>query len=153
MSRIENLRTLRIFIFSIACMPWLGQVSAAQFETRSINPAVAGPWGALVADFNHDGKLDLVVSTCILTDQVSVMLGNGDGTFQPPVNYSTKGCAGTPVAGDFNADGNLDIVVPVYKYGKASGVDVLLGRGDGTFRPALYYPALPVAYPALPGDF
>jgi len=147
-------RNMAKLVLLVVCALSLGgRLMAQQFETRSISPAVAGPWGALVADFNHDGKLDLVVTTCIVADQVSIMLGNGDGTFRPPVNYSVEGCPGTPVTGDFNHDGNLDVVVPVYKYGKVSGVDVLLGRGDGTFQPPAYYPAPQVAYQALPGDF
>jgi len=153
MPRIENLRTLFIIVLSLACLPWLGQRANAQFETRSINPAVPAPEGALVADFNRDGKLDLVVSTCTAESRVSIMLGNGDGTFQPPVDYSVDPCPGTPVKGDFNHDGNLDIVVPVYYYDRVSGVDVLLGRGDGTFEPATYYPSPQIAYQVLPGDF
>ena len=80
----------------------------------------------MVADFNHDGKLDLVVTTCDVANQVSIMLGNGDGTFQPPVNYDVKACPDIPVAGDFNHDGNLDLAVAVFKYGKVSEIAVLL---------------------------
>jgi len=142
----------RMVILAV-CLLSLGGRSVAQFETRSINPAVPAPEGALVADFNRDGKLDLVVSTCTAESRVSIMLGNGDGTFQPPVNYSVDPCPGIPVTGDFNHDGNLDIVVPVYYYGRVSGVEVLLGRGDGTFQQATYYPAPQISYQVLPGDF
>jgi len=85
------------------------------------------------ADLNGDGKLDLVVVT--LSGSVSVFLGNGDGTFQKPVNYATF----EPVAvivGDFNGDGKLDLAVLC----QPSTVSVFLGNGDGTFRPAVNYP-------------
>jgi PKD repeat protein len=63
---------------------------------------------------------------------VSVLLGNGDGTFQAPGWYSTVGYNPRgPAVGDFNEDGNLDVGVGTYQW--PSGVSVLLGNVDGTF--------------------
>ncbi len=62
---------------------------------------------------------------------VSVLLANGDGTFQPAINTPT-GTAYAIASGDFNGDGNTDLIVT----GKGS-ISILLGNGDGTFQPPL----------------
>jgi hypothetical protein len=80
----------------------------------------------VVADVNHDGKLDVIVAF----SAVSVLLGNGDGTFQDEVDYTFGGDAADFAGGDVDHDGNLDIVVSAPQSGE---VKVLLGRGDGTF--------------------
>ena len=63
-----------------------------------------------VADFNGDGKADLVVVDYVdgYADGVSVLLGNGDGTFQTAMNYNSVGNLQTfsVAVGDFNGDGN-----------------------------------------------
>jgi hypothetical protein len=108
-----------------------------------------------VADLNHDGNLDIVVANgaCpdgVCTDEVSVLLGNGDGTFQDPVSYAVPADVGSLVLGDFNGDGKLDIAMTNRAINSASACDcigVLLGNGDGTFQePAIItYP--PAGYP------
>jgi hypothetical protein len=76
---------------------------------------------------------------------VSVFLGNGDGTFQPEVQYATGNYPYGMVTGDFNDDGKLDLAVSnadcVY-FGPAclGTVSLLLGNGDGTFQPPINYP-------------
>ena len=75
---------------------------------------------ALVADFNNDTVPDLV------RNGGSVLLGNGDGTFDPAPGPAVYGSA----VGDFDGDGNLDLVAS-----DGSGVNVLMGNGDGTFTP------------------
>ncbi|HWZ82406.1 MAG TPA: FG-GAP-like repeat-containing protein [Terriglobales bacterium] len=112
-----------------------------------------------VADFNGDGKPDVAVVSCGPAGGtacpngkgvLAVLLNNGNGTFQPAQIYATKGTiagGGAPVvAADINGDGKPDLLVGNFctrtKAGGCSGhgsVGVLIGNGDGSFRPAVTY--------------
>ncbi len=87
-------------------------------------------------DFNGDGIPDLVSVDFGFPGDVSVLLGNGDGTFQPSVPYATDLGSSAVVVGDFNHDGHRDLAV-TNQY--TNDVSVLLGNGDGTFQPAVNY--------------
>jgi hypothetical protein len=89
------------------------------------------PVAQVVGDFNGDGHADLVVANQN-ANTVSVLLGNGDGTFRPKTDYATGSTPIGVAAGDFNGDGKLDVAVANFG---ANSVSVLLGNGDGTFRP------------------
>jgi len=106
-----------------------------------------------VGDFNGDGKLDLAVANVGTVGDspgnVSILLGNGDGTFQPAVNYSAGQDSTSAVVGDFNGDGNLDLAVA----NVGGNVSILLGNGDGTFQPAVSYPAGQGPTSVVVGDF
>jgi hypothetical protein len=83
-----------------------------------------------VGDFRGIGKLDLAVAD-YRSGTVNVLLGNGDGTFQPGVTYSAGTNPLSVAVGDFNSDGRPDLVVA----NRFSGtVSVLLGNGNGTFQ-------------------
>lgn len=88
-----------------------------------------------VADFNGDGKLNLAVANST-SNTVSVLLGNGDGTFQPRVGHAANSSPRSVLAGDFNGDGKLDLAV---SNSGANNVSILLGDGDGTFQPHVDY--------------
>jgi hypothetical protein len=90
-------------------------------------------------DFNGDGKLDLVVvnNNSNQSGTISVLLGNGDGTFQSHVDYSVGTGPYSIAVGDFDRDGKLDLVVANYPVDDT--VSVLLGNGDGTFKPQVTY--------------
>ena len=63
-----------------------------------------------VADFNGDGKPDLAVTVTSFADNtVSVLLGNGDGTFQTHVDYATGSHPTSVAVADFNGDGKAGL--------------------------------------------
>jgi len=104
------------------------------------NPAVNyvvgnGPRSVAVSDFNRDGKPDLAVANAF-SNNVSILLGMGDGTFNAAVNYGTGTYPLSVAAGDFNRDGNPDLAVANWS---SDNVSVLLGVGNGTFNPAVTY--------------
>ena len=97
---------------------------------------VFAPYSVAVGDFNSDGKLDLAVANELM-NTLSVLLGNGDGTFEAHIDYATVPDSRQVATGDFNGDGRLDLVV---SSGSDNEVSVLLGNGDGTFQPQSQYP-------------
>lgn len=106
--------------------------------------------GILAADFNGDGILDLAVTNDEPGNVISILLGNGDGTFQSPTNYATGTRPGQFVAADFNGDGILDLAVTNDISGNVS---IFLGNGDGTFQPSTFYPAGDAPIGITTGDF
>jgi hypothetical protein len=84
-------------------------------------------------DFNNDGAVDLVVANQNLGSYgcFTLLLGNGDGTFQPKVEFPTGFAFANGIsAADFDNDGNPDVVV---SNSKDNTVSVFKGNGDGTF--------------------
>lgn len=99
------------------------------------------PQNMAVADFNGDGKLDVVVAdkgdkNTNANGGVSLLLGNGNGTFQPATFVSGITQARNIAAGDFNSDNKADIAITVNNNG-GKNVQVLLGNGNGTFQSPL----------------
>lgn len=100
-----------------------------------LNQNIGGYSAVASSDFNGDGKLDLLVLTPNFGSgaTLAILLGNGDGTFQPPVTYSI------PVApylalGDFTGDGKPDIAI------SGNGqISVLINNGDGTLKSPVNY--------------
>ena len=84
-----------------------------------------------IGEFNSDGKPDLVV-VGTRTRNAAVLLGNGDGTFQPTANYDAGSSPWSVVLEDFNRDGKLDLAVG--NLGFDGIVLVRLGNSHGTFQ-------------------
>jgi hypothetical protein len=91
--------------------------------------AFDSPSSIAVADFNNDNRLDLVVADSM---NFSVLLGNGDGSFQPSVMTQT-GDFPKVVVGHFNNDANLDLVVGWYHWEFGLHYQAYLGNGQGGF--------------------
>ncbi|MDB5387996.1 MAG: conserved repeat domain, partial [Planctomycetaceae bacterium] len=100
-----------------------------------------------VGDLNGDGKLDLVTaeesgahfSPREGVGGVTVLFGNGDGTFQAPIDYFAGANPKSVALGDFNQDGRLDIATANFisdTTNSSGNVSILLGSANGTFQPA-----------------
>jgi hypothetical protein len=139
----------------------LDQLSTTNNRTLFF-PAGLSPSQSSIADFNRDGRPDIVVSNT-QTDTVSVLLTNPDGTLQAPRQFAIGAYLATAfgaglnlpsfrrdvVAADVNRDGLPDIVALNYN---SSDVSVLLGRGDGTFEPQRRFDAGTVPFGLAVGD-
>ena len=144
----------------------LDLVNLDQYETPDnaslLFPAGAGPSEVKLADLTNNGIMDAVVTNA-LSNTVSVLLGNGDGTFQAPRQFavgsfiagSKSSISGLPnygrslVIADLTGNGIPDIVVTNHDSGDIS---VLLGRGDGTFEPQRRYDATTGPFSIAVGD-
>jgi hypothetical protein len=103
---------------------------------------------------NGDNKLDLVIVQTINPPEagsVTVLLGNGDGTFGAPTNYLVGSPLGGGALGDFNADGKLDVMVST-STDTVPSTTIMLGNGDGTFQSPLVLP-IPANGSVAAGDF
>ena len=136
-----------------------GQATPLITEFGTSSGGIA-PYGLAVADFNGDGIPDVVVINSYNdSGAIAVYLGNGDGTFKPPIFYLpnvSSRVAPTIVAADFNGDGKVDLCFADVFDAK---IWVMLGNGDGTFRSPVSSPLVgsgaPIPQPVwiAVGDF
>jgi hypothetical protein len=105
------------------------------FKAPILVTTPANPTNLILSDFNRDGKLDLAVVCGAInaqTDELAILLGNGDGTFGAPgimtVASDINGGA-TLAAADFNADSNVDLAL----FNPFGYSGIFYGNGDGTF--------------------
>lgn len=126
-----------------------GDGTFTALQPLKTSAGVSGAMGAVVGDFNGDGIPDVAVNN--LTDDVGVLLGNGDGTFRTVETYSTAYRYGTAIAiADMNRDGKPDLVAT---YSDSNALLVLTGKGDGTFQPGPFFYAGKSPSRVIAGDF
>lgn len=118
----------------VAYDPSHGTSSDASGEIDDGSPAVSA-YFAVIGDMNGDGKPDIVAADGT-NGTLSVLLGNGDGSFQAPLVSLVGASAWAVALGDFNADGKLDAAVADMS---AGAVDIVLGEGNGSFQPPTVY--------------
>jgi hypothetical protein len=136
-----NLDIAAVGLYTHTVSVYLGN-GYGRFEHHGDYPAGGFGDSLVVGDFNGDGKLDLALRG------VSVLLGNGDGSFQKPLVYPVSESSYLAV-GDFNGDGKLDIA----STGADNLVYILLGNGDGTFQNPVSYTAGSSPQSVAVGDF
>jgi hypothetical protein len=123
-----------------------GSFQAAQDFGAGINPIFVA-----VGDFNQDGWPDLAVANHGGPNgTVSVLLGNGDGTFQAAQGFRAGSFPRSVAVGDFNGDGAPDLAVT---NAGSNDISVLLGNGDGTFQDPQRLGAGTFPYSVAVGDF
>ncbi len=127
-------------VFLLAGMAWAQ--STLTFKSAQI-PSDTGILQVLTADFNSDGNQDLVF---LQVFRITVVLGNGDGTFRPPIHMPVTATPyiSSMAVGDFNNDGKVDVAVLGATNQISGGTPFLqtyLGRGDGTFSAPISSPA------------
>jgi hypothetical protein len=156
-NRIREPRVRRPGIgFSCSC-PRLEALEDRLVPAFFVPPTFAvgsAPVAQVADDFNGDGKTDLAVVNQG-SNTVSVLLGNGNGTFQPKTDYATGTTPMGIAVGDFNGDGKADLVVANRG---SNNLSILLGNGDGTFQPKIDIALSTTAAPLTPvsvtvGDF
>src|SRR5207302_39262 len=137
----ESMSQRRLFLlvaaalFFLSAFPDPAPAQTVSFIARRDFAAGRSSDSVAVGDFNGDGRLDLATANFDSND-VSVLLGNGDGTFQAALTFAAGSGPSSVAAGDFNGDGKLDLAVASRG---SSLVSVLLGNGDGTFQAALTF--------------
>jgi hypothetical protein len=126
-----------------------GQViSIGQGFTPNAGQAATNPFAIVAGDFTGRGKLDLAVAN--FNGTLSILPGNGDGTFGPEAEYVVGDSCAAVTTGDFNGDGSLDIAVADHG---GNAVDVFLNQGDGSFTAPLRFSVGTNPYGIVAGDF
>jgi len=146
--KAQTHRALAAAVAACVTEPLEGRVMLALSFAPAVPYTVGNqPWAVCTGDFNNDGKIDLA-SGNYGDNSVSVILGNGDGTFKPQATYNIGVETSSVVSGDFNGDGHMDLVASCDPFDS-----VLLANGDGTFNPQMTFASGGIAWSSIVGDF
>ena len=136
--------SMRGFLFKFYLVPFFllagWSISHAQnivFTPTASIPVGKAPQGIATGDFNGDDLLDLATVNST-SDDMSILLGNGNGTFQAPVSFGIGKIPMSVVTAEVTGDARLDLIVAL------SGSDrilILKGKGDGFFDRMGSYPS------------
>jgi hypothetical protein len=114
-------------------VPWVG------YDT-SVYPQGYLPWAARTADFNRDGRMDLAVCSWYSNSRLTILLGDGEGGFAPPVYYTLPMGALDLEVGDFDRDGDLDLVVShAGQFWEGQSFSLFRNNGSGAFVEQRYF--------------
>ena len=149
----RNRKFVRIILATLFCAaaaPALAQFVTSASATTSTGSTPWGPHSVAVGDFNRDGNLDLAAVSYLPTANVSIFLGNGDGTFRVGASYAVGVQPFFAATASLRRNGILDLVVgdslSAYVY-------VMLGNGDGTFQRPVMFPTIGNPGRVSTGDF
>ena len=144
---LNRMKFMALVMLLLGLMPM--QLQAVPLFFGEQFSAGTTPRSVTSADFNGDGIADMAVAN-FTSNNVSILLAVGDGTFNAAVNYATGSAPRSVTTADFNGDGFADMAVA---NSSPSSVSILLGVGDGTFNAAVNYIAGTAPYSVTSADF
>jgi hypothetical protein len=128
---IAGLVTIVVGVLFAAAGPSAAQLTPVTFAPPQTFQTSGTPIGLDVQDFNRDGRTDLATAN-FSSDDVSILLGGGDGTLAQAMNFPVGDRPSGIIAADFNRNGRLDLAVA---NSGTDNVSVMAGRVGGTFGP------------------
>ena len=151
----KKLLTSALLCLAFVAASHHGYAATIEFQPPVTYPVGTNPRAVSVADFNGDEKPDLAVVNFGFSDTgdnggVSILLGNGDGTFEPARNFPAGKMPESIAIADFNGDNKPDIVAVSEL---ANVLNVLFGNGDGTFQAPVTVALDVDPYYVVAGDF
>lgn len=149
MSRFSIAAFLLVVLTVSGIAPPVDAAGPVTFNTTYTFATGSGPYTVAIADLDGDAKLDIVTANSVSND-VSILLGHGNGMFQPATGFAVGANPRTVAIADLNGDGRPDIVTANHG---SDNVSVLLANGNGTFQAAVNFSAGPGPFSVVTGDF
>lgn len=142
--------TTFLSVLLLSAYPLLAQVTFHPSVQYGIGTR---PNAMIAKDFNNDGALDIATANAVSED-ISVLMGQGDGTFAAAVNYPLQASARSLVSTDIDGDLDNDLIVSCLVQGGSTGVvALLLGDGAGSFTAGPVYSTVGLSVDLVLGDF